>query len=116
MTYNIDLYAFSDTAILRNIADFVKQTRLFQNKTQQQLADEAGINRSTLAQLEKGNNFSVITLIEVLRSLGELNRLQDLKYEPLISPLKLAEIEMAKTYRARPKKKQSIKKTLKSNW
>lgn len=100
MGYNVDLYAFSDTAILAQIAEFVKQRRLQKNKTQQDLATEAGINRTTLSQLEKGGNFSVLTLIQVLRALGELNRLQDLKFEPQISPMKLAEIEMSKRYRA----------------
>lgn len=109
-----NLFALSDTAIVMQIAEYIKQTRLNKNKTQQQLADEAGINRTTLTQLEKGGNFSILTLIQVLRALGELNRLAELKFEPQISPMQLAEIEMGKRYRA--SKKTDTKAKPKSDW
>jgi hypothetical protein len=36
---NINMYEYTDKAILIELGDFVKATRLEQNKTQQQLAD-----------------------------------------------------------------------------
>ena len=116
MAYVQNLYAFSDTAIVAQIAEYIKQRRLDKNKTQQELADEAGINRTTLAQLEKGGNFSMLTFIQVLRALGELYHLSELKYEPQISPLKLAEMEMSKRYRATKSKKGSTTDKPKSDW
>lgn len=44
----------SDKAIAEYIGTFVKHQRLEQNKTQDELASAAGISRSTLSLLERG--------------------------------------------------------------
>ena len=45
-------HAMSEPALLELLGKFIQQTRLQQNKTQQQVATAAGINRSTMVQIE----------------------------------------------------------------
>ena len=65
-------HAMSDPAMLEQLGEFVKQTRLQQNKTQQQVATAAGINRSTMVQIEKGAGGTLLSLIQILRALEQL--------------------------------------------
>ncbi|MCU1346985.1 MAG: hypothetical protein JWO56_15, partial [Acidobacteria bacterium] len=52
-----------------------EQSRLKLQLTQEMVADLAGISRRHLANMEKGNNFSILVLIRVARVLG-LTRIQ----------------------------------------
>ena len=49
----------SDAALAEMIGVFVKHHRLSQNKSQKELAGDAGISRSTLALLEKGEKITM---------------------------------------------------------
>jgi transcriptional regulator with XRE-family HTH domain len=98
---SIDWYAMSDKGILNLIGQFVQETRLQQNKTQQQIADSAGINRSTVGQIEKGNGGTLLSLLQILRVLEQLSVLQSFEIEQKISPLQLAKLEQQKRQRAR---------------
>lgn len=104
----------SDNAIVETIGAFVKHHRLQQNKTQSQLAQEAGINRSTLSEFEKGTRSNIITLIQVLRALHLLHVLQQFQVQQQISPIQLAELEQTKRRRASKTKKNGKKP--KSDW
>ena len=64
--------AMSDKALAEHIGDFVKHHRIEQNKTQESIAEAAGISRSTLSLLERGESVTVPTLIQVLRVLDQL--------------------------------------------
>jgi transcriptional regulator with XRE-family HTH domain len=77
----------SDRAILRMIGDFIKKKRIALNKTQDQLAMEASISRSTLSLLERGEKVNLITLIQVLRVLNELQLLEAFEVRQQIRPL-----------------------------
>jgi transcriptional regulator with XRE-family HTH domain len=98
---NTDWYAMSDKGILILIGQFIQDNRLQQNKTQQQVADSAGINRSTVGQIEKGNGGTLLSLLQILRALKQLPILQTLEVEQKISPLALAKLEQQKRQRAR---------------
>ena len=104
----------SDDAIVANLGGFIKHHRLEQNKTQSQVAEQAGINRLTLIEFERGKRISIITFIQLLRALNLLHMLEQFKINPQLSPIQLAEMEQAKRKRATRTKKTS-KKT-KSNW
>lgn len=106
--------AASDNAIVDTIGAFIRHHRLEQNKTQSQLAEEAGINRSTLAEFEKGKRSNIITFIQLLRVLNLLYVMEQFKISQQISPIQLAEMEQSKRKRA-AKTKKVIKKS-KSNW
>ncbi len=94
----------SDDAIIKLIGNFIKQHRLQQNITQQQLATKAGINRTTLSDLELGRRCQLLTLIQVLRILNKLYIFDSFDYRPQISPIQLAEMEMKLRKRAKNKK------------
>src|SRR5476651_1688763 len=98
---SIDWYSMSDKGVLNLIGQFIQETRLQQNKTQQQVADSAGINRSTVGQIEKGNGGTLLSLLQILRVLEQLPVLQSFEIEQKISPLQLAKLEQQKRQRAR---------------
>lgn len=112
---NINLYEYTDKAILIELGEFVKATRLEQNKTQQQLADLAGVNRSTIVQIENGSGATMLSFIQVLRALEQLDLLGSFQVKPIISPLLLAKQEIGKRKRARRKSQPSSNKP-KSDW
>jgi len=83
----MDIAQLSDTAILQMIGDFIKKKRMAINKTQDQLAGEGSISRSTLSLLERGEKVNLITLIQVLRVLNELQILEAFEVRQQIRPL-----------------------------
>lgn len=91
----------SDGALIETIGAFVKHHRLAQNKTQQQLATEAGINRSTVTQIEKGGKVTLLSLLQVLRILNLLYVMDSSIINEQVSPLLLAKLEHDKRKRAR---------------
>ena len=104
----------SDNAIVHTIGAFIKYHRLEQNKTQSQLAEEAGINRSTLVEFEKGMRANIMTLIQLLRALNLLHVMEQFKISQQISPIQLAKMEQTRRKRATKTKKRNKKP--KSNW
>ena len=65
----------------------LKQTRLNKNLTQEKLAEKAGLDRSTVSQLENGRAATLLTLVQVLRALERLELLNHFMEEKLISPI-----------------------------
>ena len=99
-------YAMSDNRILQQIGEFVRHHRILQNRTQVVFAKEAGMSRSTLSLLERGETVTVATLIRVLRVLGQLQIIDEfmiIHQQP--SPLLLAQAEKKKRQRATASKK-----------
>jgi transcriptional regulator with XRE-family HTH domain len=109
-------YAMSDPAILAVLGTFIQQTRLQQNKTQQQVAAAAGVNRSTLVQIENTGGGTLLSFIQILRALEQLQLFQHFEVkQQQLSPLQLAKIDQKKRQRASNKKAAGIEKP-KSNW
>ncbi len=100
----------SDDALTAHIGTFVKHHRMEQNKTQEALSHEAGISRSTLGLLERGETVTLATLIQVLRVLDQLHVMDAFVVQPKISPLALAKAEQEKRKRARNTKTQNPEK------
>ncbi len=115
MSYNsyIDWSSMSDVAIGKKIGEFVKHHRVLQNRTQTDVSSDAGISRSTLSLLERGEKVHLMSLIRVLRVLNLLYVFSDFKIDRQISPLLLAKEARAKRYRASGKRK---KQSPKSDW
>ncbi|MEY3118645.1 MAG: hypothetical protein RIT30_577 [Bacteroidota bacterium] len=109
------LQAMSDPAFLEQLGIFVQQTRLQQNKTQQQVALAAGVNRSTIVQVEKGGGGTLLSFIQILRALEQLHLFQNFEIKEQFSPLQLAKMQQKKRQRASVKKDSQIKKP-KSDW
>jgi transcriptional regulator with XRE-family HTH domain len=103
--------SMSDKALTQYIGAFVRHKRMEQNKTQDELASSAGISRSTLSLLERGETVNITTLIQVLRVLDQLQTLSAFEVRETTSPLALARLQKEKRQRARskPEKKEERK-------
>jgi transcriptional regulator with XRE-family HTH domain len=109
-------HAMSDPALLEIIGKFIRQTRLQQNKTQQKVATAAGVNRSTLVQIENGGSVTMLSLVQILRALGQLQLFQNFEVkQPQLSPLQVAKLEQNKRQKASIKKENLTEKS-KRDW
>jgi transcriptional regulator with XRE-family HTH domain len=108
-------YQLSDTAILQHLGSFIRETRLMQNKTQEEVSHAAGIERMTLMRIEKGSGGTLSTFIRLLRTLEQLHILNQFQLPIQISPLQVAKLELSKRRRARPNRR-SEGNTKKSDW
>jgi len=110
----MSIYGMSDRAILKEIGRRLKRKRLEKNLSQQKLADLAGINRTTVRDIEHGSPFGVLTLVEILRALDALDVLDSFLSDPGISPLQLA--KMKGKERLRASRQITENKKGKSDW
>lgn len=94
----------SDPAILKALGGYVQKIRLEQNKTQQEIAKAAGINRSTLVHMEKIGGGTLLSFIQVIRALEMLHLFQNFEPKQQNSPLLLAKMEHQKRKRASKKR------------
>ncbi len=101
---NIDWVKMSDAAIVKQLGNFIKHTRIQQNITQAQLAKMAGLNRWTISQIENGGSITLTTLIQVLRALDVLYVLNNFEIDDEISPIEYAKLQEKKRQRVRPQK------------
>jgi transcriptional regulator with XRE-family HTH domain len=78
-----------DSEILQALGEYVKHHRVQANISQTQLAVDAGISRSTLSLLERGENTSLLSFIQILRVLRQLHALAGFEIEETISPMEI---------------------------
>ena len=89
----------SDKALLELMGSFIKENRIRQNKSQQEVADAAGINRSTLVQMESGGGGGMITFIQIMRAIDQLYVFKNFEVSEAVSPLLLAMAQREKRQR-----------------
>ena len=89
----MSIYGMSNQAILREMGERLKRKRLDKNVSQQELAELAGLNRTTVSEIEQGKPFAMLTFIQILRALDALEELDSLLPDPGISPLQLAKMK-----------------------
>lgn len=111
---DIEMNAKSDLEYLSQIGEFLKGTRLELDLTQNNVAQRAGVDRTTLIKAERGDAINLLSLIQILRALGKLGFLENMKFIKQVSPIKMAELSMKKKMRARGKKSSDDK--LQSDW
>ncbi len=104
---NINWLSMSDKALLETIGGFVQHNRLNQNKSQSTVAKDAGISRSTVSLLERGEKISLSSLIQVLRVLDLLYIMDVFKVNNEISPIEYVKLQKNKRQRTRNKSKNS---------
>ena len=88
----MDIYSLTDAALLAMIGQKVKEARLEQNIKQKDVADGSGISVFALSGLENGHNCSMMTLIQVLRTINRLDLLDAFFQEKQISPTAYAKM------------------------
>lgn len=99
----IDWVSMSDKALSESIGAFIKHHRLNQNKTQDEVSVAAGISRSTLSLLERGETVTLSSFIQVLRALDLLYIMKTFELKEQISPIEYAKLQKNKRQRARTK-------------
>jgi transcriptional regulator with XRE-family HTH domain len=92
--------SMSDKILSEYIGVFIKHHRMEQNRTQESLSKAAGISRSTLSLLERGEAVTTATFIQVLRVLDLLSVMDVFSVNQNISPLVLAKMEKKMRKRA----------------
>lgn len=98
----------SDSFLMKTIGGFIQKHRLNQNKSQNQVATSAGISRSTLSLLERGEKVRIDSLLQVLRVLDLLYVMNVFKIEDQISPLEYAKLQKKKRKQASPNKNTTV--------
>lgn len=102
--------SMSDKFLIETIGKFIQSHRLNQNKSQNQVASSAGISRSTLSLLERGEKVRIDSFIQVLRVLDLLYVMDVFKVQDQISPIEYAKLKRNKRKHASPKKVDNSKK------
>ena len=110
ISYN-NWISMSDKALAQQIGAFIRHHRLLQNKSQDFLAHAAGISRSTLSLMERGETVTLASLLQVFRVLDQLQVMDSFVVQQSISPLAMVKLE-------KEKRKRSGKRTStnKSDW
>lgn len=83
----------SDESVLSQLGARIARHRLNLNKTQDEVAHEAGVARRSISKLENGHVVDTRVLVRVLRALNLLTGLEALAPPPEPSPLALAEAQ-----------------------
>ncbi|MFC2175385.1 helix-turn-helix domain-containing protein [Bacteroidota bacterium] len=101
---HIEWREMSDKSLMETIGKFIQSHRLNQNKSQDLVASTAGISRSTLSLLERGEKVRIDSLIQVLRVLDLLHVMDAFQVQDEISPLEYAKLKKKQRKQASPKK------------
>ena len=113
----MDLYFASNNNLLTQIGEKVRGRRVAACLTQRQLAEQAGVALSAIGNIEKGGNCSLLTLIQVLRTLKSLDLIESFFRQEEISPIAYAEQAHKKSTPQRVRtSKQNISSNLSSSW
>ncbi|HVC06664.1 MAG TPA: helix-turn-helix transcriptional regulator [Solirubrobacterales bacterium] len=86
---------------MRELGSRLARTRLERNVSQEQLAREAGVAKTTVERVESGREVRLTSLVRILRALGQLDALDRLIPEPLPSPLERVRLGGRRRQRAR---------------
>lgn len=108
--YNI--YMLSDTDITNKISARLKELRLKQNISRQDLSISSGVSMSSIVRMEEGEIKSFESFIRILRTLGKIDILLPLVEEEEISPneyFKMMQSTQKKTRRRASKSKLTTK-------
>lgn len=82
---------WTDEAVLAELGSRLERLRLARNETQKELAERAGVSRTTIISIEQGRGGTIKALLRVLRAHGLLEGLDALVPAPVVSPLELLE-------------------------
>ncbi len=90
----------SDATVLAELGNRLSRTRLEQNVSQERLAADAGVSKSTVERIETGREVKLSSFVRILRALGRLEILDQLLPEPLPSPIERAKLQGRRRQRA----------------
>ncbi len=81
-----NIYMLSDAEITNRISAKIKEIRLKQNISRQEMADSSGVSVSSIARMEDGEIKSFESFLRIMRSLGKIDIFMPMLQEEEISP------------------------------
>ncbi len=96
----------TDDAVLAEVGARLAATRLARNLTQQALATEAGVSKTTVERAETGLSVTLPNFLRILRALDLMDGLEQLLAPPLASPVDLVRREGRRRQRASGRRSQ----------
>ena len=106
MTQKIDFSAASSADIIAALGRRIDVIRLSHNVSQADLAEQAGVSRSTITRLGIGQAVSLDSFIRVVQALGLTRRLEALIPDPSIRPVERMSLGGGERRRARARTKR----------
>lgn len=91
---------WSDSQVIGEIGRRLRRERLNQNLTQAGVSERAGIRRATVSAVEGGEDFTLGTLVSILRALDRLSSLDAFLPDPGVSPMQLLQHRGSQRQRA----------------
>ncbi len=110
MTHRIDFLSASSEAIIEALGKRIEDIRLSRNITQGDLANAAGISRSTLTRLAEGKPISLDSFVRVMQALRLTDHLAALLPDPSVRPVDRVRLRGSERQRA------STKRAPKAEW
>jgi transcriptional regulator with XRE-family HTH domain len=95
----------TDATFLKEVGERLEQMRLSRNLIRSELAEQAGISRSTLERIESGDSVQLTNLVRLCRALGILNLFDVVFAEPQPSPV--AQLRLQRKTRQRASRKRT---------
>jgi transcriptional regulator with XRE-family HTH domain len=83
----------TDEALLQELGARLARARVDRDLTQKQLAEEAGVSKTTVERAEAGRSTTVPNFLRILRVLRLLDGLEALVPAPTISPIAITRLE-----------------------
>ena len=90
----------SDAAVLKELGARIARCRLDMGLSRDTLAQEAGLSRSPVVRMERGESVQLASLVRVLRVLGLLDNLDVVAPEATVSPMQLLKLRGKERKRA----------------
>lgn len=107
MMHKIDFSSASSEAIIDALCKQLDEIRLSQNISQADLAEQAGVSRSTMTRLADGRPISLDSFVRVIQALGLTDHLAALLPDPRVRPVDRVRLEGAERRRASGKRRQA---------
>lgn len=80
-------YEWTDAAIVADLGQRLRLVRLSASLTQQALAEQTGLHRTTIRDIEQGKPVNLLSVLAVFRGLGLLENLDAALPHPLRDPV-----------------------------
>ena len=101
MQHKHDFSTASSDVIIETLCRRLDEIRLTRNITQAELAERAGVSRSTMARIADGKAISLDSFVRVMQALGLEDHLAALLPDPSVRPVDRVQLDGSERQRAR---------------
>ena len=111
----MDIYALTNDAILKQMGSKLKELRIIRGMKQTELAEASGVSVFTISAAENGKTTSMLTIIQILRALENLDYLSQFFQQQEISPIAYAKLMEKNKRKERVKSSKAKSKEVELN-